>query len=116
MTAALWEKTIVVAAAVVALLAIVLFDVRFNPQFALPRTVEKPDAGQEALYEKCVSDRTDEATRQALDAADNPDVQSLMIRMRQKEAIAECRRKFPARMLEVDEPLRFNVVDLRWRF
>jgi hypothetical protein len=109
-------RRIVLAAAFVVLLAVVFFDIRFNPQFALPRTVEMPDAGQEAIYEKCVSDRTNEATRQALDAADNPDVQSLMIRMRQKEAIADCRREFPARMVEVDEPLRLNVVDFEWRF
>lgn len=105
-----------VAVAAVLLAVFALFDVRFNPQFALPRTVEQPDAGQESRYEHCVADRTSEATRVALDAADNPDVQSLMIRMRQKEAIADCRRQFPRRMVEVEEPLRFNVLDTEWRY
>jgi hypothetical protein len=109
-------KKLIVAVAAVVLLPGVMFEVQLNPRFALPRTVEKPDAAREALYERCVAERTDEATRQALDAADNPDVQSLMIRMRQKEAIADCRREFPQRLVEVGEPLELNIVDLRWRF
>ncbi len=108
------RKLIVIV--IVVVLVLVLFDVRLDPQFALPRTVEEPDAAQEMLYEKCVADRTDEATREALDAADNPDVQSLMIRMRQKEAIGDCRGMFPERLVEVEKPLEFNVVDLRWRY
>jgi hypothetical protein len=101
---------------VVVLLIPVFFEVAFNPQFALPRTVQRPDVTQEDRYEQCVAMRTDEATREALEAADNPDVQSLMIRMRQKAALADCRTDFPQQQVDVDEPLRINLLDFRWRF
>jgi hypothetical protein len=101
---------------VVVLLIPVLFEVQWNPQFAMPRTVARADDVQEARYRKCVAEQVDEATRQALSAADNPDVQSLMIRMRQKEVLAECRLQHPAHVVDVDEPLRINLLDLRWRF
>ena len=93
-----------------------LFEVRLRPAFSLPREIERPDPAQEALYERCVDARTDEATRRAFETADNPDVQSLMIRMQQKEAIERCRREYPERRITVVEPLRFNLVDLSFRF
>ena len=99
-----------------AALMLVLFEVEIDPQLSLPRTVERPDAEQEARYDRCVDARTDEATRQAFEAADNPDVQSLMIRMQQQEAITDCRQRFPDRRVDVEEPLRINIIDLRWRF
>jgi len=100
----------------VVLLVPALFEVQWNPQFAMPGTVARPDEAQEARYQQCVTDQVDEATRQALAAADNPDVQSLMIRMRQKEALVYCRLQHPERLVRVDEPLRINLVDFRWRF
>src|SRR5690606_22289564 len=63
----------------VVLLVPVLFEVQWNPQFAMPGTVARADEVQEARYRQCVTEQVDEATRQALAAADNPDVQSLMI-------------------------------------
>lgn len=96
--------------------ALALFEVRLRPEFSLPREVEKPDPAQEARYERCVDARTDEATRRAFEAADNPDVQSLMIRMQQKEAVDRCRREYPERRIRVSEPLRFNLVDVSFRF
>ena len=110
------RNRIIGIAIALAVLTLVLFEVEIDPRFSLPRTVERPDDRQEARYQQCVDERTDEATRQAFEAADNPDVQSLMIRMRQQEAIADCRKRFPERRVEVAEPLRINIVDLRWRF
>jgi hypothetical protein len=110
------RNRIIVALAVAVLLVPALFEVEFSPRFALPRTVAQADAAQEALYRQCVADQTDLATREALQTADNPDVQSLMIRMRQNEAATECRSSFPERRVEVEEPLSINLVDLRWRF
>lgn len=107
-----WLGTLLVAV----LLIPVLFELQWNPQFALPRKVPRVDEVQEARYRECVNEQVDEATREALSAADNPDVQSLMIRMRQKEVLAECRLRHPARMVDFDEPLRINLLDLRWRF
>lgn len=109
-------KPLFVALAAVALVVPVLFEVDFNPRFALPRTVARADGAQEARYHQCVSERTDQATREALEAADNPDVQSLMIRMRQHEATTECRARHPQQMVEIREPLSINLVDLHWRF
>lgn len=93
-----------------------LFEVRLRPEFSLPREIEKADPAQEALYERCVAERTDEATRRAFEAADNPDVQSLMIRMQQEEAIDQCRREYPEQRIRVSEPLRLDLVDLSFRF
>jgi hypothetical protein len=107
---------IVASAALVVFLVVVLFEVDFNPVFSLPRTVERLDARQAARFEQCVSERTDQATRDALHAADNPDVQTLMIRMRQKDAIAGCRERFPELRVTVQLPLRINLIDLEWRF
>jgi hypothetical protein len=98
------------------LLVPVLFEVQWNPQFGMPRTVARADEVQEARYQQCVTEQVDVATRQALAAADNPDVQSLMIRMRQKEVLADCRLRHPEHVVEVDEPLRINLLDFRWRF
>lgn len=98
------------------MIALALFEVRLRPEFSLPREIEKADPAQEALYERCVDARTDEATRRAFEAADNPDVQSLMIRMQQKEALDRCRREYPERRISVSEPLRVNLVDLSFRF
>jgi len=100
----------------VVLLVPLLVEVQWNPQFATPRMVARADQAQEARYEQCVTDQVDEATRQALSAADNPDVQSLMIRMRQKEVLAYCRLQHPERLVDVEEPLRVNLLDFRWRF
>lgn len=97
-------------------IALTLFEVRLRPEFSLPREIEKPDPAQEARFERCVGTRTDAATRRAFEAADNPDVQSLMIRMQQKEAIDRCRREYPERRISVSEPLRVNLVDLSFRF
>jgi hypothetical protein len=110
------RKHAIAAVFVIVLLVPALFELQWNPQFALPQTVSRPNAIQEARYQQCVGDRVDEATRQALATADNPDVQSLMIRMRQKEALADCRLRFPEQRVDVEEPLRIDLLDFRWRF
>jgi hypothetical protein len=110
------RNRIIAAIAVVVLLVPVMFEVEFNPRFALPRTVTEADAAQETRYRQCVAEQTDLATREALRTADNPDVQSLMIRMRQSEATTECRARYPEQQAEVQEPLTINLLDLRWRF
>jgi len=109
-------KTIVAAILAIVILVPVLFEVKWNPHFAMPRTVSRADESQEARYGRCVDSRVDEATRIALAAADNPDVQSLLIRMRQKEALVDCRLQYPERIVDVEEPLRINLLDFRWRF
>jgi len=110
------RNRIIVALLIGVVLVPLMFEVEFDPHFSLPRTVTGADAAQETRYQQCVSRQTDQATREALDTADNPDVQSLMIRIRQNEAATECRNRHPERRIQVEEPLSFNLVDLRWRF
>lgn len=110
------RNRIIVALVIVVVLVPLMFDVELDPRFSLPHSVTRADAAQETRYRQCVSRQTDQATREALDAADNPDVQSLMIRIRQNEAATECRNRHPERQIQVDEPFSFNLVDLRWRF
>lgn len=93
-----------------------LFEVRFSPNFAMPRKVLRPDPAGEERYEACVRNRTDRATREALASADNPDVQGTMIRMSQKRALADCRKLHPERLVEATEPLRMRLFELRWRY
>lgn len=109
-------RIIALPGALACVLAFALFDVRLRPEFSLPRDIERADPAQEARFRQCVDARTDEATRRALEFADNPDVQSLMIRMQQKEALDACRRAFPERRITVHERLRFNLVDVSFRF
>ena len=110
------RNRIIVALLIGVVLVPLMFEVEFDPHFSLSRTVTGADAAQETRYQQCVSRQTDQATREALDTADNPDVQSLMIRIRQNEAATECRNRHPERRIQVEEPLSFNLVDLRWRF
>lgn len=103
-------------AVLICVLLFACFDIRLRPVFSLPHELDKADPEQEARYEQCVDQRTDEATRQAFAQADNPDVQNLMIRMRQDAALSDCRLQYPGRQITVREPLRFNLVDMQWRF
>lgn len=107
---------IIASIAAVAALVTLFVEIRFAPAYSPPRTFLRPDPHQTARFEQCVTELTDTATREALDAADNPDVQTLMIRMRQKEAIGDCRKRFPERSVTVEEPLRINLIDLQWRY
>ena len=100
-----------------ALVAIyVLLDVRFDFEFALPRRESRPDPAQEALYEACYAERDRDIHATAFGTIDNPDVQKLYISNNRDKARAACREQFPERLVTVDEPFRFNLVDLRFRF
>lgn len=110
------SKLTIIGAATLCIVLFALFEVRVRPVFSLPRETVRPEPAQEARYEQCVDRRTDDATRAAFEAADNPDVQNLMIRSRQKQAIEDCRREFPRRDIATHEPLQFNLIDLRFRF
>ena len=47
---------------------------------------------------------------------DNPDVQKLYIRNNRERAASECRQRFPEQLITVEEPFRFRVFDLRFRY
>lgn len=94
----------------------ILFDVRINFEFSLAGESSQLDAQQESRYMACYAARDKEIHDAAFGTIDNPDVQKLYILNNRKLAAAECRRRFPEQWTAVEEPFRFNLVDLNFRF
>ena len=95
---------------------IVLFEVTVNVKFSLPGDKRVIDAEQEALYAACYTGRDRQIHAVAFGTIDNPDVQKLYISNNRAEAAAECRRQFLQQWTTIAEPMRFNLIDLRFRF
>lgn len=95
---------------------LILFDVSFDPQFALPAEVELPDADQEGRFHACVGERDAEIHRIAFSTIDNPDVQREYLSAQKALAVAGCRALHPERRVAVSRPLRVNLIDLEFRF
>lgn len=95
---------------------LVLFDVDFAPEFALPGTLEVDDPAQEARYAACFDARDAAIHERAFATIDNPDVQKEYIAMQRDGARLDCRAAHPRRRVRVDTPLRFNLVDVAFRF
>lgn len=95
---------------------VVLFDVSLNLQYSAGGEKRELDPGQEARYAACYGDRDKEIHAEAFGTIDNPDVQKLFISNNRAAAAAACRREFPERWLTTTEPMRFNVIDLHFRF
>lgn len=104
------------ALAGLAVLLLALFEINFRFELGFPRTVEVPDPLIEALYEKCYADRDHAIHATAFGNIDNPDVQKEFITSKRAEAVRECRARHPQALITVEEPLRFNLVDLEPRF
>lgn len=94
---------------------LLLFEIRPEFEFSLPAQKRLPDPDQEERYAACFEERDREIHETAFGTIDNPDVQKLYISNTRDEAAAECREKFPQRWITVDEPFRFNLIDLRFR-
>ena len=94
----------------------VLFDVDVDPQFALARTVEVADEEQEGRYLACVAERDAVIHEETFSTIDNPDVQREVLATRKARAKLDCRAAHPERTVTVEEPFRFNLVDLEFRF
>ncbi|MDX1405215.1 MAG: hypothetical protein R3192_11790 [Woeseiaceae bacterium] len=108
-------KALSIAVALV-LAVLVLFEVDFNPQFSLPGEGRQVDAEQEARYAACYAERDKEIHDVAFSTIDNPDVQKLYIKNNRDVARSDCRAQYPQRWVTVDEPFRFNLVDLKYRY
>ena len=110
-----WKKAVWIGvAALVSLL--VLFEIRFRFEFSMAGESSQPDAAQEARYAACFAERDDEIHDVAFGTIDNPDVQKLYILNNRKRAAAECRQNFPEQWIAIEEPFRFNLFDLHFRF
>ena len=112
------RKALLIAAAsiVVVVVFVVLFEVNVDPEFALARTVDIIDEEQEARYAACVADRDAVIHAETFSTIDNPDVQREVLATRKDQAKRDCRAAFPARTVTVEEPFRFNLIDLSFRF
>ena len=109
------KKTIwIVVATLVAVFT--LFDVRFDFRFSLPTERSQPDATQEARFDACYAERDKAIHDTAFGTIDNPDVQKLFIINNRKQAATECRLLFPEQLTAVEEPFRFNILDLQFRY
>ena len=94
----------------------VLFEVNFV--FDVAGSVERQvaDPGVEAAYDDCYQKKDDEIHTTAFGTIDNPDVQKEFITSSRARAAAECRALHPESIITVEEPARFNLVDLTPRF
>lgn len=115
-TTAMTGKRLAYTAIAGLLVLLLLFDVSFAPRFALPRDVTRPDPGQEGRYSACVEARDAAIHERAFGTIDNPDVQKLYIAAEREKARAECRERFPERLVTTREPFRFNLLDFELRF
>lgn len=109
-------KTVVSIAALALALLLILFEVDLNPQFAMPRSVERPDAAREARFAACMDEQDRLVHGDTFAAIDNPDVQREVLARRMKEASGVCRAQYPERKVTVQEPFRFNLLDFEYRF
>ena len=110
-----WKKAVWISIGTLVVL-FALFEVRVNFQFSLAGEKSELDAGQEARYAACYAERDREIHDVAFGTIDNPDVQKLYISSNRELAATECRLLFPERWTSVDEPFRFNLLDLKRRF
>jgi len=110
-----WKKVAWISVAgLIALIA--LFDISFDFHFSPAGEGRQLDAEQEALYAACYAERDHEIHDVAFGTIDNPDVQKLYILNNRNLAAAECRQQFPQQWIAIEEPFRFNLVDLHFRF
>jgi len=93
-----------------------LFDVDFVFVFALPAEVRVPDPDVETAYRSCYEDRDHEIHARAFATIDNPEVQKDYINAHRVQAAADCRSRFPEKLVTVRQPFRFDIVDVRPRF
>jgi hypothetical protein len=109
------KKTVWISIAGLIIL-IALFDISFHFHFSPAGEGRQLDAEQEALYVACYAERDKEIHDVAFGTVDNPDVQKLYILNNREQAAMECRQQFPQQWIAIEEPFRFNLVDLRFRF
>ena len=109
------KKTVWIGVTAVAAL-LVLFEIRFRVEFSMPGESSQLNVGQEARNAACYAERDNEIHDAAFGTIDNPDVQKLYILNNRMRAATECRQQFPEQWTVIEEPFRFNLLDLSLRF
>jgi hypothetical protein len=109
-------RRIIVFAIAAALLMVTLFEVRFVFDVSSASKREVPDPATEEAFTACYEERDEEIHETAFGTIDNPDVQREFITAERAAARRACRERFPAATTVIEEPARFNIVDLTPRF
>jgi hypothetical protein len=94
----------------------IFFEVTFPLDIASSYESEAPDPAIEAQYTGCYREKDQEMHRDVFSRVDNPDVQKELISSNRERIARECRELFPEHLITVQEPARFNLVDLKPRF
>jgi len=109
------RRTIYLLVAAGALL-FALFDVRFVFDISPGSEREIPDPAVEAEFTRCYEEKDEAIHDTAFGTIDNPDVQREFITSQRAIARRECRALHPESRIAVEEPARFNLIDLEPRF
>ena len=95
---------------------LVLFEVQLDFEFSPERETMVADAGQEERFAGCVEERDRDIHRKTFGSIDNPDVQREVLASEKQKAVAACRELFPQILVPESQPLRFNLVDVKFRY
>lgn len=98
------------------IVTLLLFDVDLNVEMQWPEQSESVDPEQEARYEACVEEADHRVHSETFAAIDNPDVQREILYRRMQDEKVACRAEWPERTVTAEQPFRFNLVDLTWRY
>jgi hypothetical protein len=110
------KKESVLLVAVAFAVALILFDIDFNPELAMSREIQQLDSAQEARFSACVDEKDGVVHGEIFGNVDNPDVQREMLMTRKEQLVRACRDKFPETRVTVREPFRFNLLDVKFRY
>lgn len=94
----------------------ILYEVDFIFDIAGASQTQVADPAIEAAYEQCYAEKDDEIHATAFGTIDNPDVQKEFITSNRAQAATECRTLHPESIITIEDPGRFNLVDLTPRF
>lgn len=94
----------------------IFFDVSVPFDVAPATDTTVPDPGVEAQYEKCYAEEDRAMHEVAFATIDNPDVQKEYISTNRERIARDCRRRFPERLITVQQPSRFDIFDVKPRF
>ena len=109
-------RKIIVLLTLVIIAIFVLYDVSLPLVVASSYETSAPDPAIEAEYLGCYEAKDAAMHRVAFGTIDNPDVQKEYISTNRERIAQECRKQVPEKMIVVQEPARFNIIDLKPRF
>jgi hypothetical protein len=109
-------KVAILAAVTLMVVTLIFFEVDLDLEFSLPQEIDVLDPEQETRFGACVTEKDQEIHAMTFRDIDNPDVQREILTTQKQLAISDCRQSLPEIRVTVSEPLRFNIIDLRFRY